>query len=126
MFAAKSDLTGISPAEILTMDSKQYQLGETKLHLASLETVNPAPALAMEADLIEAMATLKERDSLDGVMLFVIDILNGNATLIAPTQFERELAAKAFSCTFTGNRAELPGVVSRKKQIVPPLEALLV
>jgi len=125
MFAAKSDLTGLSPKSILTSDSKIFTIGGKKLRVSSLETTNPAIALGMKHELLPAMEELKVEEQLDGLFFFVVDILQSSATLMVPSQFEREVAEKGFAQHFEGEVLELPGVVSRKKQIIPALEAAL-
>jgi manganese-dependent inorganic pyrophosphatase len=125
MFAAKSDLTGMAPADLLTMDSKVFTLGGKQIRVSSLETTKPANALAMQTELVTAMADMKASSGLDAVFFFVVDIIASSATLIVASDFEREVAEKSFEKTVTNGLMELPGVVSRKKQIIPALEKAL-
>jgi len=125
MFSAKSDLTGLSPRDILMMDSKVFAVGAKKVRVSVLETLKPANALNMRVDLQAAMEDMKTEDGLDAAFLFVVDIVKASAELIVPSQTEKEIAGKAFSIPFTGDTLTLPGVVSRKKQMIPPLEAAL-
>ena len=60
-------------------------------------------------------------DGVDQVLLFVVDILNEEATLLVPNDLVKTVASKSFGAEATGDTVVLPGVVSRKKQIIPNL-----
>jgi manganese-dependent inorganic pyrophosphatase len=122
MFDAKSDLTGMSAKDLLLSDSKVFELAGKKVRISSLETTKPANALAMQAELTEALEALKAEQHLDGAFFFVVDIINSAAELIVSSDFERGVAEKGFGLQFEGSTLALPGVVSRKKQIVPAIE----
>ena len=121
MFAAKSDVSAFSEAELIRMDSKVYQVGGKKFRVSVLETTSPATVLARQDALVAAMPEVARQDGVDQVLLFVIDILNGTATLLVPNDLVKRLAEKSFGATVTGDRVVLPGVMSRKKQIIPNL-----
>ena len=55
------------------------------------------------------------------LLLFVVDILREEATLLVPNDLVRTLALKSFGATATGDTVVLPGIMSRKKQIIPNL-----
>ncbi len=122
MFAAKSDVSAFSDAELLTMDSKLFEIGGKKLRVSVLETTSPATVLDRKAALIAAMDGVAAADGIDQVLLFVVDILNEEATLLVPNDFVKTLAEKSFGATVTGDSVVLPGVMSRKKQIIPSLK----
>jgi manganese-dependent inorganic pyrophosphatase len=126
MFAAKSDLTGMSVKDILTVDSKVFSLGGKKVRISLLETTLPANALALRSQLELTLRELKQSEDLDGAFFFVVDIVKSEATLIVPSPFEQEVGERAFAAQFVDGIALLPGVVSRKKQIVPGIEAALI
>jgi manganese-dependent inorganic pyrophosphatase len=125
MFAAKSDLTGMSVIDILNVDSKVVTMGSKKVRVSVLETTNPSNALSMRSELESTMTSMKIDSSLDAAFFFVIDILSSSAALIVPGIDEKEIAAKAFGVDFSEETLTLPGVVSRKKQIIPKLEAVI-
>lgn len=122
MFAAKSDVSSFSDAELLRMDSKEYAVEGTKFRVSVLETTSPATVLDRKASLIDTMTTVATEDGVDQVLLFVVDILNEEATLLVPNDLVKTVAAKSFGATATGDSIVLPGVVSRKKQIIPNLK----
>jgi len=121
MFAAKSDVSAFSDAELLRMDSKEYEVAGTKFRVSVLETTSPAIVLDRKASLMNSMKTVATEDGVDQVLLFVIDILNEEATLLVPNDLVKTLAEKSFGATVTGDAVVLPGIMSRKKQIIPSL-----
>lgn len=123
MFAAKSDVSAFSDAELLRMDSKEYSVGDTKFRVSVLETTAPAIVLDRKASLMDTMTTVAAEDSVDQVLLFVVDILNEEATLLIPNDTVKTVAEKSFGAVVSGDTVVLPGVMSRKKQIIPNLVA---
>ena len=121
MFAAKSDVSALSDAQLLRMDSKIYEVAGKHFRISVLETTAPATILDRKASLMQAMSPVAEEDGVDQVLLFVVDILNQESTLLVPNELVRTLAEKSFGVTTTGDAVVLPGVVSRKKQIIPQL-----
>ena len=122
MFAAKSDVSAFSDAELLRMDSKEYEVAGKKFRVSVLETTSPGVVLDRKESLVEAMASVADEDGVDQVLLFVVDILNEEATLLVPNDLVKELAEKSFDVTVEADTVVLPGVVSRKKQIIPNLK----
>ena len=122
MFAAKSDVSSFSDAELLRMDSKEYAVEGTKFRVSVLETTAPAVVLDRQASLMETMTTVATEDGVDQVLLFVVDILNEEATLMVPNDLVKSVAEKSFGVTVEGDSVVLPGVMSRKKQIIPNLK----
>ncbi|MGV6812165.1 MAG: manganese-dependent inorganic pyrophosphatase [Brevirhabdus sp.] len=121
MFAAKSDVSAFSDAELLRMDSKEYAVGGTKFRVSVLETTAPKMVLDRKASLMAAMGPVATEDGVDQVLLFVVDILNEEATMLIPNELTKTVAEKSFGATVDGDSVVLPGVMSRKKQIIPVL-----
>lgn len=122
MFAAKSDVSAFSDAALLRMDSKEYKVDGKELRVSVLETTSPAVLLARKDALMAAMPAVAKEDDADQVLLFIIDILNEEATLLIPNDLVKTIAEKSFGATVTGDTVVLPGVMSRKKQIIPALK----
>lgn len=121
MFAAKSDVSHFTDAELLRLDSKEYAVDGTKFRVSVLETTSPETVLSRKASLIETMSTVATEDGVDHVLLFVVDILKEQATLLIPNDAVKQIAEKSFDVSIAGDAVILPGVVSRKKQIIPNL-----
>ncbi|SFD52687.1 manganese-dependent inorganic pyrophosphatase [Sulfitobacter brevis] len=122
MFAAKSDVSAFSEAELLRMDSKEFDLNGTQLRVSVLETTSPDQILSRKDALIAAMPAVAEEDGAAQVLLFVVDILNEEATLLVPNDMVKHLALQSFGATAEGDTVVLPGIMSRKKQIIPNLK----
>ena len=121
LFAAKSDVSAFSDAELLRMDSKEYTVAGKEFRVSVLETTAPKVVLDRKDSLMASMVDVAKEDGADQVILFVVDILNEEATLLVPNDLVKTLAEKSFGVTVTGDTVVLPGVMSRKKQIIPVL-----
>ncbi|MDB6176933.1 manganese-dependent inorganic pyrophosphatase [Paracoccus sp. Z330] len=121
MFAAKSDVSSFSEEALLRMDSKEFELNGKKLRVSVLETTAPQVLLDRKDALMAAMPTVAGADGADEVLLFVIDILKEEATLLVANDLIKQIAEKSFGVTVGGDTVVLPGVLSRKKQIIPAL-----
>ncbi|MFV0294343.1 MAG: manganese-dependent inorganic pyrophosphatase [Paracoccus sp. (in: a-proteobacteria)] len=122
MFAAKSDVSAFDDDELLRMDSKEFELDGKKLRVSVLETTAPQVLLDRKDALMAAMPVVAEADGADDVLLFIVDILNEEATLLIPNDYVRQVAEASFDVKAEGNTVVLPGIMSRKKQIIPALK----
>ena len=122
MFEAKSDVSEFSDAELLRMDSKEYAVEGTKFRVSVLETTAPKMVLDRKDSLMASMGDVAREDGVDQVLLFVVDILNEEATFLIPNDLVKTVAEKSFGVTVSGDTVVLPGVMSRKKQIIPSLK----
>lgn len=122
MFTAKSDVSAFSDAALLRMDSKEYDVAGKQLRVSVLETTAPQVLLDRKDSLMAAMPGVATEDGADQVLLFIVDILREQATLLVPNDLVKSLAEASFHCTVTGDTVVLPGVMSRKKQILPALK----
>ncbi|MDO5622334.1 MAG: manganese-dependent inorganic pyrophosphatase [Paracoccus sp. (in: a-proteobacteria)] len=121
MFAAKSDVSAFADDALLRMDSKEYELGGKQLRISVLETTAPQVLLDRKDSLLAAMPAVAAADGADEVLLFIVDILKEEATLLVPNTWVAGVATKSFGVPVTGDTVVLPGIVSRKKQIIPQL-----
>jgi len=122
MFAAKSDVSAFSDAELIRMDSKEYEVDGLKFRVSVLETTAPEIPLDRKASLMDTMKTVCAEDGVDDVLLFVVDILKEEATLLIPNDRVKGVAEKSFGASVSGDSVVLPGIMSRKKQIIPNLK----
>ena len=121
LFDAKSDISAFSDAELLRMDSKEYEVGGKQFRVSVLETTAPKLVLDRKDSLMASMVDVAQEDGADQVLLFVVDILNEEATLMVPNDLVKTVAEKSFGAIVTGDTVVLPGIMSRKKQIIPNL-----
>ncbi len=122
MFEAKSDVSAFSDAELLRMDSKEYTVAGKDLRVSVLETTAPKIVLDRKASLMASMVDVAREDGADQVLLFVVDILREEATLLVPNDLVKAMAEASFGCKVSGDTVVMPGIMSRKKQIIPALK----
>jgi manganese-dependent inorganic pyrophosphatase len=122
LFKAKSDVSNYTDPELILMDSKKYDVGEKKLRISVMETTKPAEILKRKKSLLEAMEKIEEKEGVDQILFFVIDILKEEAILLVPNNLVKEITEKSFGKSSGGDTIVLPGILSRKKQIIPRLK----
>ena len=123
MFAAKSDVSAFSDAELIRMDSKEYEVDGVKFRVSVLETTAPEIPLGRKDSLMATMKDVCAEDGVDAVLLFVVDILREEATVLVPDDRVKSVVEKSFDVTVARDTHVLSGVMSRKKQIIPVLKA---
>lgn len=122
MFKAKSDLRGISIKKIVEADYKKFNIKGKKVGVGVFETVDPKPALKRVNDIKKELVRKKNNEKLDHLIFTVIDIINKSAYFITPTSEDEQFLTKALNTKKELNYLVVPGIVSRKKQIIPALE----
>jgi manganese-dependent inorganic pyrophosphatase len=123
MFAAKSDISGFSDSGLVKLDSKKYEVGDKNFRVSVIETTNPVTVLARQAGIIDAIkSTVTEEGDIDDVLLFIVDILKEEATVLTYSDLTKQVIAASFGVAVSGDTEVLPGIVSRKKQILPALK----
>lgn len=124
MFTAKSDISHLQDEELLVMDSKVFDIKGKKLRVSVIETTNPEQPLGRKEGIKEAIQTYVENNDVQDVLLFVVDILNENAVPIVAAERAQKIVEDAFDVQLDPQKdTVLEGIVSRKKQIIPRLEA---
>ena len=122
MLKTGTNLDSKSTQELIDMDAKSFDMNGTSVRVAQVNTVDVDDTLKREADFVK---DIKAENADNGYNLFVLlitNILTSDTTGVvigdddAISKFETALNTKV-----EDNKAALPGVVSRKKQVVPPL-----
>ena len=120
MLKAGTALGDKSEAELLNMDMKIFEIDGTKIGVAQVNTVNEAEVLERKEKLLAEIDNIIVKDGLKFFMLAITNILtNDSAALISGDG--NDVVEKAFGEKVDSNLVTLKGVVSRKKQIIPPL-----
>lgn len=123
MFAAKSDISGFTDSGLIKLDSKKYEVGDKNFRVSVLETTTPHTVLARKEGIIDAIKTcVAEEGDIDDVLLFIVDILNEEATVLTYNDLTKQVISSSFGVSVTEDTEVLPGIVSRKKQILPALK----
>lgn len=121
MFKAKSSLEGISTEEITKLDYKEFEMGSKKVGIGTWETTLPETVHERREEIFSILGQRKITDKLDYIYFMVVDIIAGNCQMYLIGEDEKVLAEKVFGGTVENCILNMPGVVSRKKQIVPQL-----
>jgi len=120
MLKAGADLGDLTPAQIAKTDSKPFSFGKYKAIVAQISVMDTADILAKKAELVAAMQELCRNEGYDMSLLMVTDIMEESTELVFVGE-PKQLIADAFGKDASGDSIYLPGVMSRKKQIVPQL-----
>ncbi|MFH1451317.1 MAG: manganese-dependent inorganic pyrophosphatase [bacterium] len=121
IFDAKSDLTGVPIEKIVGGDVKEFESGNTKFGIGVFETARPQTARELDEKIFAEMESFKQKNRLALFFFFVVDILEKNSVLYLLAEKETRVAKQIFTAEIQGKIMFLPGIVSRKKQILPPL-----
>lgn len=125
MFAAGSDLVGKSPEEIFYQDFKTFQVGDTTFGVAQISSMNQQELTRLQQELDAYLAQSYPATKCDMIFFVMTNILEESSTMLFYGEQSEALVREAFQLDPTGNACYLPGVVSRKKQIVPLLVSTL-
>jgi len=124
LLTKKSKLGEKSPREMVLGDFKEFEFGETLVGIGQVETVSPDLVLDQRDEIIAAMDEVLDERSYDVFVMLVTDLLEEDSTAFVAGD-HTDTVAEALDTTFEDREAFLPGVMSRKKQVVPKLEAAL-
>ena len=121
MFESTSDVSDLPAEEIISRDAKEYQsAGGQTICIAQIETVGKS-LLERKDELLTAMRTEQERHGYLFFALMVTDILSKGTDLLVSG--DKAMVERTLGQTATDGVIELPGVISRKKQLAPQLLA---
>lgn len=120
MLKAGADLSDKSLEDLLSLDAKEFAFGDKKAVVAQVNAVDVQDVLGRQDELVQLLDKNVKDNGLDLFFFVVTDILNNDSVAVAIGEVA-EQSAKAFGKSLDNHLVELPGVVSRKKQIVPVL-----
>jgi manganese-dependent inorganic pyrophosphatase len=123
MFEASSDVSGLSAEEIVNRDAKEYAANSgEKMSISQVETVGIG-LLERKVELLDALEELREKNDYLFSALMITDIIEGGTELLCVG--ECAPVERAFDSRAREGVIDLPGVMSRKKQVAPKLLAVL-
>lgn len=125
MFEAKSSLVGIATNDIVNLDYKIFEMGEYKVGIGTWETTNPISVNTKKEEIFDLLRKKKIAEQLDYLYFMIVDILKKKCHLYIISEVEQSLAENVFGGKVVDGEMELEGVMSRKKQIAPPLTKAL-
>lgn len=120
MIKAGADLSDKTIEQLISLDSKEFQMGAYKVEIAQVNAVDTNDVLSRQAEIEAALSKIVADKGLDLFLFVVTDILNNDSIGLAIGRAAHAVE-KAYNVTLKDNKAVLKGVVSRKSQIVPVL-----
>ncbi|HWJ03222.1 MAG TPA: putative manganese-dependent inorganic diphosphatase [Verrucomicrobiae bacterium] len=120
MFKEGSSLSGRTPQDLLATDFKEFTVGGLQIGIGQVSVMGTEGIRDLKDALLLEMEGIRQRQGLDYVLLMITDLLEEATTLLIDGQDNAEIG-KAFKAEVLDSQAYLPGVLSRKKQVVPPL-----
>ena len=120
MFAAGSNFASRTPEEIFYQDYKKFNAGEKVLGIGQVNMMSRKDMEELQVRLIPHMEKVLGEKNVDMVFFMLTNILEESTLLLCQGEGAAEAAAAAFHQEPQDN-LYLPGVVSRKKQVVPAI-----
>ncbi|SHJ08692.1 putative manganese-dependent inorganic diphosphatase [Propionispora hippei] len=117
---AGTRLGDMTVSELLRYDVKEFQIGEYRVAVAQLSVLDPEEILGAREQIEEDMESMCHRGHYDIVLFMITDIIKEGTYLLYSGK-QSVLIAEAFGSGEGEELLYLPGVMSRKKQIIPPL-----
>ena len=120
MLKAGTALGGKSESELINMDMKIFEVDGSKIGVAQVNTVNEAELLERKEKLLVEIDNIINKEGLKFFIFAITNILSNDSIGIVAGD-GNAVIEKAFNEKIDNNLIALKGVVSRKKQIIPPL-----
>ena len=120
-FEAKSDIALVPAAELILRDQKVFEMAGDKLAIGQLELTSLETAFRKKEEMLAEMSALQAAKGYHSTIVLLTDINKLDTTALIISE-DADKVAKALNSTVADNAFELPGVVSRKKQIIPFLQ----
>ena len=121
MFKVKSAVEGTPARDLVTRDFKDFDMNGNKVGIGQLEVIDLAIFDKMKDDLQADIAQFKQEGQRHSVLLLLTDIMKEGSELLVVSD-DLATVEKAYEVKTVEGKAWLAGVMSRKKQVVPPLQ----
>ncbi len=121
LFYAGSDLKGKSPEEILYQDFKKYSVGTLNFAVSQNNFMNKAELQEAKEMILSFLQKNHHSTGIDMLFMMLTNIFDESTELICYGHGAMELGQRAFHCRGEQETIHLPGVVSRKKQLIPAI-----
>lgn len=125
IFSAASDIEGKTPKELLFNDYKEFSLGDQKVAIGQVTCMNIDDLIAVEDEIIDNMNFILKEKKLHMMLFMETDIIKEGTKLLFVGMDAEAMMADAFNSKVEANSVFLNGVMSRKKQVVPAISAIL-
>lgn len=124
MFKAGTSLVGKTVDEIFNQDFKKFSFDNLQVGVAQVNSMDIEGFLPYKKDMLDYMNKFAEDNNLEFTLLLLTDIINANSEIFVGGS-RPELVEKAFNVQLTECQGTLVGVISRKKQVVPAITAVM-
>lgn len=122
LLKAGTNIASKTEKELINLDAKSFELNGHIVRIAQINTVDLPEAMERKAAFMKEMQNASASDNYEMFMLVITNILDSNSeAIVVGTDECKLLFEKAFDKKLVDSSVALPGVVSRKKQVVPPL-----
>ena len=125
MFAAGSNLHSKSVEEIFYQDFKRFTAGSATFGVGQITSMAQNELDEIKERMIPYMHKAKKNHGVDMVFFMLTNIIDESTQLLYSDEQAMEIAQSSFMISARDNALCLPGVVSRKKQLIPRLMATL-
>ncbi|MBU0439164.1 manganese-dependent inorganic pyrophosphatase [Staphylococcus succinus] len=124
MLKAGASTSNKSATDLLTMDAKSFNMGDYTTRIGQVNAVDIDEVFERQEELEKEMLETSANEKYDLFVLVVTDIINSNSKILVVGP-EKDKVGTAFNVELNNGTAFLPGVVSRKKQVVPQITEAL-
>lgn len=124
MFKAGTSLAGKTVEEIFNQDFKKFLFENGTVGVGQVNTMDIEGFAEYKAEMLEYMTKFAQDNNLDFVALLLTDVINANSEIFAAGP-KAYLVEQAFNIKLNDSQATLKGVISRKKQVVPAITAVM-
>lgn len=124
MFKVGTSLDGKTVEEIFNQDYKVFKIAGKKVGVSQVSTMDLEGFEKYRKEMFEYMNKKADGEQFDILLLLLTDILK-EASLALVAGSHKDIVSKTFNVVLKGDSAYLPGVLSRKKQVIPPLTSTI-
>ena len=121
MFKVKSAVEGTPARDLVMRDFKDFNMNGNLVGIGQLEVIDLSVFDEIKADLEADIAKLKQEGDRHSVLLLLTDIMKEGSQMLIASDNEAIIEA-AYGIQPEQSQVWLDGLLSRKKQVVPPLQ----
>jgi manganese-dependent inorganic pyrophosphatase len=125
MFTASSNFASKTPDQIFHQDFKEFVMGDYKVGIGQINSMNKKELDGMKPKMKEYLPQALGQHGVNLVIFMMTSIMDESSDLLVAGAGAEELVEKAFGTAPENGELTIPGMVSRKKQMVPALTLVL-
>ena len=120
MLKAGTDIDNMSADEIVKNDMKEFLISHYRISISQCSIMDKMQAESRKDEILAAAEEMRKREGYDLSIIMITNIMEEASILIFSGE-PKSLVGEAFKVDTRSRMVTLPGVMSRKKQVVPPL-----